>query len=129
MFSTEHPIYMAPTRPDWSVDAEGCPTWPVNSYLVEGRRTTDWLAPGVVKYHRTLGTTLNLLIGAGFAIRHVEEFGPTDEQVAAQPGVGARAAPPDVPAGGGRTLTERPGKAVRPASRHTSALCRSAAAR
>lgn len=40
---------------------------------------------GVIKYHRTIGTTLNLLIGQGFAIRHVEEWGPTDAQVAVKP--------------------------------------------
>ncbi|MBV9747245.1 MAG: hypothetical protein JO157_00370 [Acetobacteraceae bacterium] len=56
-----------------------------NIYLVEGPRTTDWLAEGVVKHHRTIGTTLNLLIEAGFTISHVEEFGPTDEQIAARP--------------------------------------------
>jgi hypothetical protein len=39
----------------------------------------------VVKQHRTLGTTLNLLIRQGFAIAHVEEWGPSDAQVAAQP--------------------------------------------
>ena len=85
MFSIEHPIYMAPSRPGWATDAEGRRTWPVDGYLVEGPRTTDWLAKGVVKQHRTLGTTLNLLIGAGFAIDRVEEFGPTDTQIAAHP--------------------------------------------
>jgi hypothetical protein len=39
----------------------------------------------VVKHHRTIGTTLNLLIQAGFSIGHVEEFRPTDEQIAARP--------------------------------------------
>jgi hypothetical protein len=38
----------------------------------------------VVKYHRTLGTTINLLIRAGFTLRHVEEFCPTAEQIAAK---------------------------------------------
>ena len=85
VFSTEHPIYMAPTKPAWSVDAEGRKIWPLDRYLVEGPRTTDWVAPGVVKYHRTLGTTLNLLMGAGFTIRRVEEFSPTAEQIAARP--------------------------------------------
>ena len=37
------------------------------------------------KQHRTLGTTLNTLIDAGFAIRRVEEWSPMAEQVAAQP--------------------------------------------
>ena len=54
-------------------------------YAVEGPRVTDWLAKGVRKQHRTLGTTLNTLIDAGFAIRRVEEWSPTLEQVAAQP--------------------------------------------
>ncbi|MDX8445419.1 methyltransferase domain-containing protein [Mesorhizobium captivum] len=85
VFSTEHPIYMAPTNPGWSVDAEGKKTWPVDQYLVEGPRTTDWFTKGVVKHHRTIGTTLNSLIQAGFAIGHVEEFRPTKAQIAARP--------------------------------------------
>ncbi|TPN28120.1 class I SAM-dependent methyltransferase [Mesorhizobium sp. B2-3-3] len=85
VFSTEHPIFMAPTNPGWSIDAEGRKTWPVDRYLVEGPRKTDWLAKGVVKHHRTIGTTLNTLIRAGFTIAHVEEFRPTDAQIAAKP--------------------------------------------
>jgi SAM-dependent methyltransferase len=85
VFSMEHPIYMAPRRPGWIADAEGRRTWPVDSYQAEGRRITNWLADGVVKYHRTIGTTLTLLIRNGFTIRHVEEWGPTDAQIAAKP--------------------------------------------
>ncbi|TPM04604.1 class I SAM-dependent methyltransferase [Mesorhizobium sp. B2-3-10] len=84
VFSTEHPIYMAPTNPGWSIDG-GKRTWPVDQYLVEGPRKTNWLAKGVVKHHRTIGTTLNALIRAGFTIEHVEEFRPTDAQIAARP--------------------------------------------
>ena len=89
VFSTEHPIYMAPTNPGWSIDAEGRKTWPLDRYLVEGPRTTDWLAKGVVKHHRTMATTLNLLIRSGFVIGHVEEFCPTLEQIAAKPELAA----------------------------------------
>jgi ubiquinone/menaquinone biosynthesis C-methylase UbiE len=85
IFSTEHPIYMAPTNPAWSAEAEGRKTWPLDRYLVEGPRTTDWLAKGVLKHHRTIGTTLNLLIQSGFMIRRVEEFCPTEDQIAAKP--------------------------------------------
>ncbi|TPK78441.1 class I SAM-dependent methyltransferase [Mesorhizobium sp. B2-4-18] len=85
VFSTEHPIYMAPTNPGWSIDGEGKRTWPVDQYLVEGPRKTNWLTKGVVKHHRTIGTTLNALIRAGFTIEHVEEFRPTDAQIAARP--------------------------------------------
>jgi hypothetical protein len=43
------------------------------------RQSPDWLAKGVAKQHRTIGTTLNQLIRLGFVISHVEEWGPPDE--------------------------------------------------
>jgi len=85
VFSAEHPIFTAPAHPGWMVDADGRKRWPVDSYLCEGPRRTDWLAKGVIKQHRTLGTYLNLLLWLGFALTHVEEWGPTDEQIAARP--------------------------------------------
>ncbi|QRK13304.1 class I SAM-dependent methyltransferase [Archangium violaceum] len=85
VFSIEHPIFMASRRPDWMTDPEGRRTWPVDNYQLEGKRTTHWLADGVSKYHRTLGTTLNTLLRQGFTLRHVEEWGPTDAQIAAHP--------------------------------------------
>ena len=87
VFSVEHPIYTAPTDPDWVVDPSGRKTWPVDRYLDEGPRSTDWLAKGVIKQHRTVGTYINMLLGAGFSISHVEEWGPTGEQIAARPGL------------------------------------------
>ena len=69
VFSAEHPLYTEP-GPD---------------YLDEGPRTTDWLAKGVVKQHRTLASYLNLLIDAGFIVRRVEEWGPTRAEIAAHP--------------------------------------------
>jgi ubiquinone/menaquinone biosynthesis C-methylase UbiE len=87
VFSIEHPIYMAPSRPGFVLDAEGRRVWPIDRYLEEGPRSTDWLAKGVIKQHRTIGTTLNLLLRAGFAIGHVEEWSPTDAQIAARPGL------------------------------------------
>jgi ubiquinone/menaquinone biosynthesis C-methylase UbiE len=86
VFSVEHPIFTAPSQPHWSLDAGGRKTWPVDGYLNEGPRSTDWLAKGVIKQHRTLTTYINMLIGVGFAISHVEEWGPTAEQIAAEPG-------------------------------------------
>jgi hypothetical protein len=76
---------MASRKPGWLTTEDGGRTWPVDHYAVEGSRVTDWLAKGVVKQHRMLATTLNTLIDAGFAIRRVEEWSPTPEQVAAQP--------------------------------------------
>lgn len=85
VFSMEHPIYTAARRPGWIVDADGRRTWPVNQYSVEGPRITDWLAPGVVKYHRTAGTILTLLIRSGFTVGRVNDFCPTEAQIAAWP--------------------------------------------
>lgn len=85
VFSTEHPIVMAPRRQRWLIDEEGRKFWPVDQYLVEGPRVTNWLADGVIKHHRTIATTLNTLISSGFSIEHVEEFCPTAAQIAAHP--------------------------------------------
>jgi SAM-dependent methyltransferase len=85
VFSVEHPIYTAPARSGWSHDAAGRAAWPVDGYLSEGARSTDWLAKGVIKQHRTVATYLNMLLRRGFALAHVEEWGPTDAQIAARP--------------------------------------------
>jgi SAM-dependent methyltransferase len=85
VFSIEHPIFMAPRNPGWIIDAEGRKSWPVDGYQLEGERVTNWLADGVIKQHRTIGTLLNTLIGAGFSIQHVNEWGPSDVEVAALP--------------------------------------------
>jgi hypothetical protein len=39
----------------------------------------------VVKYHRTIGTMLNVLTAAGFSYRAVDEWKPSDGQLAAHP--------------------------------------------
>lgn len=83
--SVEHPIYTAPTKPGWVAGADGRKFWPIDSYQIEGPRTTNWLAPGVVKQYRTLTSYLNLLIRVGFVLRRIEEWGPTAAQIAAQP--------------------------------------------
>ena len=70
IFSVEHPIFTAPANPGWSVDAAGRKIWPVDGYLDEGPRKTDWLAEGVIKQHRTIGTYVNLLIRSGFSLSH-----------------------------------------------------------
>jgi SAM-dependent methyltransferase len=85
VFSTEHPIFSAPAEHKWTLDPAGRKIWPVNNYLDEGPRTTDWLVPGVIRHHRTIATTVNLLLRAGFAIAHLDEWGPSEAQIAAHP--------------------------------------------
>src|SRR5215469_4198732 len=85
VFSAEHPMFTAPDAPGWTVDGAGRRGWPVNRYLDEGPRSTDWLAKGVIKQHRTIGTYIGLLLDAGLTVVHVEEWGPTSTQIAARP--------------------------------------------
>ena len=85
MFSVEHPIFTAPTSPGFVASANGSPVWPVDRYLAEGARITDWFAPGVVTQHRTIGTYVRVLIAGGFVLDDLVEWGPTAEQVEAVP--------------------------------------------
>lgn len=85
VFSAEHPIYTAPSKPQFVSDESGRVSWPVDQYLVEGPRTTDWLAPGVAKYHRTIATYLTCLRDAGFVLENLCEWGPTAAQIAEHP--------------------------------------------
>lgn len=86
VLTTEHPIFMAPTDPHW-LDDGGRRVWALDRYADEGERVTDWLAPGVRKFHRTLGTTLTTLVGAGLTLDRVVEWSPTTAQVDADPGL------------------------------------------
>lgn len=81
VFTIEHPIFMAASHPHWIQDEDGRKTWPVNHYADEGERRTDWFINGVVKYHRTIATTLNTLMETGFTLCRIVEFAPTNEQV------------------------------------------------
>ena len=85
VFSVEHPMFTAPSNPAFVASPDGSSTWPVDRYLIEGSRVTDWFAPGVVKQHRTIATYVNSLITTGFQIDALVEWGPTAEQVAAVP--------------------------------------------
>ncbi|WP_145521111.1 class I SAM-dependent methyltransferase [Yersinia mollaretii] len=85
VFSAEHPIYTAPKQPGWLIADDGQKSWPLNSYQAEGERVTNWLADGVIKQHRTLGTYINLLVKQGFVITTLDEWGPTAQQIADNP--------------------------------------------
>jgi ubiquinone/menaquinone biosynthesis C-methylase UbiE len=85
VFSAEHPIYTSPRNPNFIPDSEGQIIWPLDGYLDEGPRTTNWLAEGVVKEHRTLGTYVTLFLEAGFTLSAMVEWGPTIEQIKGNP--------------------------------------------
>jgi SAM-dependent methyltransferase len=81
VFSVEHPIWTAPRNPDWILDSEGKNVWPLDRYLYEGPRTTNWMAEGVIKQHRTIATYITILLQAGFVLSAIDEWGPRPEQL------------------------------------------------
>jgi SAM-dependent methyltransferase len=85
VFTIEHPIFMAAAHPHWLTDEQGNKIWPVGRYAIEGERRTNWLAKDVIKYHRTMATTLNALISTGFGLVGIDEFAPSAEQIAKTP--------------------------------------------
>ncbi|MGL5699389.1 MAG: class I SAM-dependent methyltransferase [Kluyvera sp.] len=85
VFSAEHPIYTAPLQQGWQQDENGQKSWLVSHYQQEGERISNWFADGVKKQHRKLSSWINALVAVGFVIEHLDEWGPTAEQIAAQP--------------------------------------------
>lgn len=85
IFSVEHPMLTAPVKQGWITTDTGERSWPINNYLIEGARTSDWLADGVVKQHRTFSTYLNLLSSNGLTLTQTQEWGPSDAALAANP--------------------------------------------
>ena len=88
VMSVEHPIFTARAAQDWCYGSAGERLhWPVDDYQQEGPRHTQWLAEGVIKYHRTMATYVNILIDAGFRIAKLVEPRPSPEMLLAQPGL------------------------------------------
>jgi ubiquinone/menaquinone biosynthesis C-methylase UbiE len=76
VFSMEHPIATCSQgiHQGWIRDNTGKKLyWPVDCYDREGKRESRWFIDGVIKYHRTISTILNGLIGCGFIILEVKE--------------------------------------------------------
>ncbi len=86
VFSVEHPVFTAIAAQQWCLGPGGERLhWPVDDYLHEGPRHTQWMVDNVVKYHRTVATYINTLIDSGFCISKVLEPGPTAEMLIRQP--------------------------------------------
>jgi len=78
VFSVEHPVFTAYGSQDWYYAEDGSIAhFPVDRYFYEGERTTNFLGENVVKYHKTLTTYLQALIGEGFEITAVVEPQPS----------------------------------------------------
>ena len=103
VLSVEHPIFTAREAQDWQRGTVGeILHWPVDDYQREGRRHTRWMADDVIKYHRTVATTVNTLIDGGFRIVRLLEPEPTPEALARDAVARRRIAAADVPCRLGR---------------------------
>ena len=90
VFSIEHPITTAilGRRSGWLKNDTGERIgWEVTDYSIEGERVSRWIVDDVVKYHRTLATTLNMLVESGFRIDRISEAHATEEGEALDPGL------------------------------------------
>ncbi|KAK5576636.1 hypothetical protein RB653_007780 [Dictyostelium firmibasis] len=88
LFTVEHPIFSCSKYTNYWIDYQNDTEkkiWPVSHYSYEGERVSNWLAEGVKKQHRTIGTYINTLINTGFTISHVNEWSPTDQQIKDNP--------------------------------------------
>ncbi|MGL4344026.1 MAG: class I SAM-dependent methyltransferase [Cellulosilyticaceae bacterium] len=79
VFSVEHPIFTAEGSQNWIMNEAGdILYWPVDHYFEEGNRETTFLGEAVHKYHKTLMTYVNDLIGTGFEITQLVEPQPSE---------------------------------------------------
>lgn len=86
VFSIEHPFLTAPTRPGFTKTADGeVDQWPVDSYFDEGERSVNWLVKDVRKQHRTLSSYFALLMGVGFEVVKMDEWGATEQRTRKHP--------------------------------------------
>jgi len=85
VFSVEHPIFTAPSRPGVVQDSDGNRFWRLDNYQLEGERLTNWLAEGVRKQHRTVTSYINMLLEAGFELTGFNEWYPTNEELESNP--------------------------------------------
>lgn len=75
IFSTEHPVILAAkSQAKWVTDEQGEQLyWVLDNYKEEGERSQFWNVEGVVKYHRTFSTLINMQIAYGLQIEQVVE--------------------------------------------------------
>lgn len=89
-FSTEHPMTTARKagEQNWVRDEAGNKLyWPVDDYNDEGERRFRWIVDDVAKYHRTMATLINGLVGAGLVVTQLVEPVASEEALRREPGL------------------------------------------
>ena len=94
VYSTEHPMTTARKagEQNWVRDVAGNRLyWPIDDYGDEGERRFHWFVDGVAKYHRTMATLVNGLVGAGLAVAQIVEPVASEEALRQEPGLASLA--------------------------------------
>ncbi len=75
IFSQEHPLSTAPLEGmSWGTNENQEVThYKLSDYSRSGKRSTTWFVDDVIKYHRTFGDIINVLVSSGFKIEKVIE--------------------------------------------------------
>lgn len=85
IFSVEHPVCTALLKGWCGGKDHPKQHWPVDDYKKETMRVSRWFVDGVIKYHRTIESYVNGLIGAGFSLERLLEPGPGQDDIARRP--------------------------------------------
>lgn len=85
VMTVEHPIWAARAEPDFRTDPNGARVFAITDYAIEGRRETNWLADGVVKYHRKISTMIKALRRNALMVTDLDEWTATPQMIAQNP--------------------------------------------
>jgi len=88
VFAVEHPVCTALCS-GWIENDHGDQLhWPVDRYWDEGERKQRWFVDGVIKFHRTVQTYIDLILGAGFTLTRLLEPHAAAEVLLQRPDLG-----------------------------------------
>lgn len=86
IFSVEHPIFISNEKQDFEYTGDNeISHWPIDNYLDESIRHTNFLGEDVIKYHRTVETYINTIIKNGFIINEISELLALNDMVDENP--------------------------------------------
>lgn len=83
--SVEHPICTARLQSGLESDTSDHTHGPADRYQDEGIRYANWFVDGVIKYHRTVASYVDLGQDCGLTLQRLLEPSPTETELAAYP--------------------------------------------
>ncbi len=88
VFAVEHPVCTALCS-GWIENDRGDQLhWPVDRYWDEGERQQKWFVEGVIKFHRTVQTYVDLVLKSGFVLTRLLEPHASAEILLRRPHLG-----------------------------------------